>query len=317
MRSWLGRLLRRSAFYRRLRTAQAAGWAFSLRRWRIERQILPTRPIRTRAVGAPGTPCEVRMQVYEPVSLMALWAAKSFYVRAGVDWPLIWLQGGWMSDSAIGRLREHFPDSRFVSLKDADAAVETELDRLGLTATISVRRIAFPLRRPIDFRISGASDRAFFLDADVLFFQRPTDLLDAVTSRRRVNLFNKDATNGYGLTVDEAEGRFGVRPMERLNAGLCLVCRESLGLDETECYLAEPEMMANQFVDQLVYGLLAASFPTEHLPETYRISADPGLTVHGTPLVARHYAGRTRPLMFTEGMPALVERGFLQELGRP
>jgi hypothetical protein len=314
MRKPLGALLGRSPLYRRLRKAHDAGWAFVLRRWRLERQILRTRPIRTQPFGSPGAPCEVRMLVYEADSLMALWAAKSFYARAAVDWPLVWLQGGPISSAAVRRLRKHFPDSRFISQEEADAAVEGELRRLDCAATAAVRRVAVYLRKPIDYCINGVADRAFFLDTDVLFFERPAELLDAVADGQRLNLFNRDANSGYRLTPDEAERRFGVRPVELLNAGLCLVCRESIRLDEADRYLREPEMMSKEFVDQLVYGLLGASFPTAHLPPTYRLSAEPGLTVGGCPATARHYAGTTRRLLWTEGMPALVERGFLEEL---
>jgi hypothetical protein len=310
-----GSALRQWSLYRRLGKVHEAGWAFTLRRWRVERQILRTRPIRTRSVGLPA-PCEIRMLVYEADALMALWAAKSFYARSKVDWPLVWLQGGPISKRSASRLREHFPDSRFISLEEADSAVEPELARLGLTATAEVRRVAVYLRKPIDFRINGTADRALFLDTDVLFLERPAELLDAVQCERRVNLFNQDANSGYRLTPDEAERRFGVRPVELLNAGLCLVCRESIRLDQVERYLSEPEMRSKEFVDQLLYGLLGASFPTEHLPRTYLLSAVPGLLHGGQRVIARHYAGTTRKMLFTEGMTELGRRGFLRALAR-
>ena len=171
------------------------------------------------------------------------------------------------------------------------------------------------LRRAIDFRVSAAADRALFLDSDVLFFGRPAELLEAATDRRRCNLFNKDLNNAYALTPDEAQRRFGVRPVEMLNAGLCLICRESIRLEKADRYLGEPEiMMARHFADQLLYAMLGASFPTAHLPPTYHLSEEPGLTAGGHPVTARHYAGVSRPLLFSEGMPALIERGFLEEL---
>jgi hypothetical protein len=314
MRRHVGAFLRRFALYRRLRKTHEAGWAFTLRRWQTERQILRTRPVRTRAAGTTGAACEVRMLVYGGDNLMALWTTKSFYAKAGADWPLVWLQGGPMSSAAVRRLREHFPDSRFVSTEEADRAVEADLRRLGHTATLEARRHTFYLRRVIDFGVNGATDRVLFLDSDVLFFERPAELLEAVATGRRVNLFNKDANNGYGLTPDEAEKYCGVRPFELLNAGLCLICRESIRLDDLDRYLRALPPVSRTFVDQLICGLIGASFPTEHLPETYRLSAESGLTVDGRPLIARHYAGTTRRLLFTEGMPALVQRAFLEEL---
>jgi hypothetical protein len=314
MRQKLARVLGRFPPYRRLRQMQAEGMAYSLRRRRLERKVLGTKPIFTRPLDGHGAaPCEVRVLTYAADWLMALWMAKSFYSSAGVDWPLIWHQGGPLSARHVRLLHYHFPNSGFLSMAEADARVEPALQQLGLDRTVAVRRTSAFLRKPIDFHLLSRSSKVLLLDSDVLFFRKPTEILDAVHAGSRTNYFNKDANNGYPMTPKEAQNRFGLRPVELLNAGLGVVCRESIKLQEVNRYLQDPEMKGI-FMDQLVYALLGATFPTELLPDTYLLSATPGLNVGGRPVVARHYAGTTRRLMFTEGIPRLIDQGFLREL---
>jgi len=312
----LAGLLRRLPPYRGLRQIKTHGMAYTLRRKRVESKILRTRSIYTTPLDDPETvPCEVRILTYEADYLMALWAAKSFYYYAGVEWPLVWQQGGPLSPRCVRLLHDHFPNSTFLPLAETDALVEGALHHMGLHATVAVRRTAVYLRKPIDFRILSRCPKALFLDTDVLFFRKPTDVLDAVHTGSQRNYFNRDANNGYPMAPDEAEKRFGVRPIERLNAGLGLVCRESIDLKEVDRYLQDPAMQGKFFTDQLVYALLGATFATELLPDTYVLSGKPGLDVLGAPAVARHYAGTTRPLMYREGIPRLIEQKFLRDLG--
>jgi hypothetical protein len=314
----LAGLLRRLPPYRGLRHMKMQGVAYTLRRRRVESKILRTRSIYTSPLDVQGTaPCEVRILTYEADYLMALWAAKSFYYYAGVEWPLVWQQGGALSPRCVRLLHDHFPNSTFLPMAETDALVEGALHHMGLDATAAVRRNAPYFRKPIDFRILSRCPKALFLDTDVLFFCKPNEILSAVHAGSQRNYFNQDANNGYPMAPDEAEKRFGVRPIERLNAGLGLVCRESIDLKEVDRYLQDPDMLRSKFfTDQLVYALLGATFATELLPNTtYVLSGEPGLDVLGASAIARHYAGTTRPLMYREGIPRLIEQKFLRDLG--
>jgi hypothetical protein len=140
-----------------------------------------------------------------------------------------------------------------------------------------------------------------------------------------VNYFNEDLPSCFNLMPDDiAMTRYGLNlsKLRRLNAGLGLVCREAIVLDAVEEFLGTPELTIDDrsncltlaLIEQSLYGLLSAQFRTELLPETYLISASAGLTISEEPVVARHYPGSTRRLLFEEGIPELVRRGFLEEL---
>jgi hypothetical protein len=323
-RQRIGTLLRRFPGYTRLRKVHAAGWENSFRRWRGERLILGTRPMTTRPADpvAPA-PCEVHILTHEPDWRMGLWAAKTLYHHAGVDWPLIWHQGGPLSDRARAALQGHFPNSRFVSVAEADSVVEQGLTRLGLTTTLRARSTAVMLRKLIDLVFFGTAPRLVSLDTDILFFRFPTEIVTWADGGSEMNLFNRDLPSTFNLMSDRgATDRHGLTLFKGHNAGLALLRRTSLDLAEIDRYLQDPELRVDEgssplhlwLVEQSLHGLIGARHSAGLLPDTYRIALEPGLAVDGRPVIARHYANASRNLMFSEGIPALIRDGFLAAL---
>src|SRR5262249_50264892 len=106
VRSWL-RSWPEWVYFRRL---QRIGWMHNLHRWRIVPRILKTRPIHTQPVGDQARrPCEVHLLTWDGDWQFALWAAKSFYYYADVDWPLVWHEGGSLRPAYRAVLKRHFP----------------------------------------------------------------------------------------------------------------------------------------------------------------------------------------------------------------
>lgn len=248
--------------------------------------------------------------------LMALWTAKSFYHYAQASWPLVWHQGGPLSSRNRRLLRKHFPDSYFFTAAEANLLVEAELRRGGFRRTIDARRHSFSLVKMIDFVVLSRADRLLNLDSDVLFFAKPEELLAAVASDAAVNLFNRDNGSWYNVSPEGARRRHGVALVEELNAGLGLVRRASFSIEMIEAFLEDPDVMSNVWLaDQTLQALGGSQTNVSLLPDTYSVCKSPGLsTGDGRPLVAKHYPGPYRQLLFEEGMLQLIERGFFREL---
>jgi hypothetical protein len=244
---------------------------------------------------------------------MALWAAKSFYSKAGVTWPLVWHQGGPISPSGRLALAMHFPDSTFLSRAEADTRVEWELAARGLLHCRRARRRSFMLLKLVDCLLLSRADYLLLLDSDVLFFDKPTLLLDAVRTGQPDALFNRDSRSWYSLAPEVARARYGVEPLPELNAGLGLIRREAWPIDLVERYLADPDILREPWLtEQTANALLAAGANTALLPDTYACSTSPGLTsTSGHSLVAKHYPSHPRPLFFREGIPHLCQLGHL------
>ena len=318
MKSLIRQIVRRSRTWVGFQELRREGWGNVIRRWRTAPKILRTRPVRTEPPEhADPAGCEVHVLVWDRDHLLGLWAAKSFYATAGVEWPLFWHQGGPLSARTADRLRAHFPDSRLVTADVADQTVNARLDALGFPNLRSARSQAFMLRKLVDPVLLGHSRYMLLLDTDVLFFAQPTELLDAVAGNSSVGVFNRDQKSWYTITPQLARERLGIELPERLNAGLGLVPRALLNLTRAEHWLAAaPELLSETWLtEQTIQALYAGLNGVRFLPETYVLSTEPGLaTADGRGLVAKHYASHPRPLLFREGIPHVLRGGILENL---
>src|SRR5262249_16121089 len=198
-RSWL-RSWPAWVYFRRL---QQTGWLHNLHRWSIVPRILKTRPIHTQPVGdQAGQPCEVHILTWDMDWQMALWPAKSFYHYAGVDWPLVWHEGGSLRPAYRAALKRHFPQSLVLTSAEPTIGVEAELTRGGFTWCLKARRRSFMLMKMIDCVVLSNAQRLFLLDSDVLFFKQPEELIAAGTSEFSKNLFNRDKGSWYTIPRD-------------------------------------------------------------------------------------------------------------------
>ena len=316
VRSWL-RSWPAWVYFRRL---QRTGWMHNLHRWSIVPRILKTRPIHTQPVGdQAGQPCEVHILTWDMDWQMALWAAKSFYHYAGVDWPLVWHEAGSLRPCYRTALKRHFPQSLVLTAEEATTGVEAELARGGFTRCLHARRRSFMLMKMIDCVVLSNAKRLLLLDSDVLFFKKPEELIAAGTSELLKNLFNRDKGSWYTIPREAAKARYGIDLIPELNAGLGLVRRESLTLPMMEEFLADPDIQSEPWLtEQTLQALCGSRVGVELLPETYLVSQSPGLTTSkGGPLVSKHYPGLVRHLLYEEGMTHLIRSGFLEALSCP
>lgn len=302
--------LRRRRGWVALRRVQREGAWRAFRRWHLWTKILKTAPVATDPVG-PGARVEVHTLCYERDYLCALWALKSFYHFAGVSYPLVIHLQGRSTRRMLRRLRAHFPAARLVPQGEADPLVEGELRRRGLARLLAARRASPFMLKLTDFPLLSDAEHLLALDPDLVFFRRPAELLAAAAGPGRASLFQRDAASTYNISGERARAELGVDLAPRVNTGIMLFARASLDLARCERYLEHPEVARpNGWIEQTLYALWASERGrVEYLPESYLVSLSEEVSPAG--LVLRHYAGPSRPLLTSEGMPALVRAGFL------
>jgi hypothetical protein len=305
--------LRRWARSRRtwleFREASREGWANAWRRRRFQRRILDTPPVRTARDG----PVEVRVLTWRRDWINMIWALKSFYFFAGVDYPLFIHDGG-LGPGQAEQLQAHFPDATIVHAAEADARIEAELDRRGLARGLAYRRKNPSTRKLFDFFVFSGADYLVCIDSDIVFFRRP-DLLIVPPEGVAVNRYNRDCDYWYSMTLDELEASFGVRPPPQINSGLALIRRDSIRFDDIERWLAHPKLFEDPWVtEQTLHALCSTVHGVELLPDTYLVATEEGLAP-GT--ICKHYPGFFRTKLYTEGMAHLIATGFLDALRGP
>ena len=292
IREWL----RRSHSWVTFRRVQREGFGRAWKRWQLWRWILGTPPVRTHPVEEEdGT--EVHLVCYRNDYLCAIWALKSFYREARVDWPLVIHIQGEAPPRVRKILARHFPDARIISQEEADAVVVTSLAVRGLHRLLAARLVNPYMLKLTDYALLSSARRLITIDSDVLFFREPRELV----AYDGAHLFQRDLESTY-----VANAVPGVTPLPRVNVGLMSFLRESVSLERCDEYLLHFPKLEG-WLEQTLYALLAAERgEADWLPDAYLISLDAGVDPAG--LTARHYAGPSRPLLSAEGMPFLRNR---------
>lgn len=302
MRRWL----RRIPLWIRFQELNREGWGRAFRRCRLQSPILATAPVRTSRRG----PVEVRALTWRKDWVNLIWTLKTFYRFAQVDFPLFIHDGG-LTRRQADRLQQHFPDATIVTRSDADERITSHLSSRGLSRCFDFRMRSHFGRKLFDYFVFSESERIISLDSDVLFFRRPSELIDRPNEARR-NLFNRDRDDWYCLDPDGMEATFGVRPMPRINSGISSIWCESLDLRRIEAWLAEPVIHEMAWLtEQTLHAMSSTVYGVELLPSTYALG---DTTVPIEKRVCHHYPCASRHRMYEEGMTYLVENGLFDSL---
>jgi hypothetical protein len=277
-------------------------------KWLMERRILKTKPC---FISSTSSNCEVHIMTYDLDWLMALWAAKSFFIYSKVSWPLIWHQGGNLRGWRREFMQNFFPGSRFYSSGLADEMVEPELNKLGLRNCLNARRRFTLMRKLIDPLILSKSRNVLVFDSDVLFFGFPGEIVSLGNGISRYPTYNRDCACYYSIDALTSQKKYGIDLVSHINSGLVLMPVNHVDWDFIEKLLGDEQITADWWlVEQTLHALLASRDGYNFFPDTYPVSVQPGLsTKSGQLLISKHYAGFPRPLMFREGMSELWKRG--------
>jgi hypothetical protein len=303
------RVLREQRLWVRSRWLLKEGLRNAWQRRRIQRLILKTPAIRTSAGGQ----VEVRILTWQRDWINAIWALKSFYHFARVDYPL-YIHDGGLKGAQVNQLRTHFPDATLVLRAHADSQMNAKLEKNGLLKCKEYRLVHPFALKLLDFFYLSTAEYVISIDSDILFFRRPEELLVS-NGDCPANRYNRDTGYWYSASVGEIESRFDVTPAPSINAGLSLIRRETIDLNAIEAWLSEGDLFTNAWLaEQTLQAMCAALHDSELLPNSYVVSTEPGLPPD---VVCKHYPGFFRPQLYQEGMKHLVRAGFLQAMGTP
>lgn len=272
----------------------------------VRNRILTTQPV----TDTTDLTCEVHVLTSATDWLNLVWALKSFYRYSQRRYALCIHDDGTLIPDHLAMLQHHFPNVRVIERKTADEKVLTLLE--AYPRCLEFRKTNHLSPKVFDFIAYLESDRMLLLDSDVLFFQEPTALLHRIESPDYgFNSVNGDVTSAY--TVDPAivQEKCGFDLIERFNSGLGLIHKASLNLDWLEEFLALPNILGHFWrIEQTLYALCSSRFGVELLPPTYEVHLEGN--INGSP--CRHYVGKIRHLMYSEGIQHLVKQDFLRKL---
>jgi hypothetical protein len=248
-----------------------------------DRKVLSTRSFVT---GQSHCDFELHMLLGRKHVGMCLWSVKSFLASTNIPFSVVLHDDGSLTETDIHALESHLISARVVRKHDADSLMREKLAefpncleyRFGETQTSDHRGAKYNMRifalRLFDFNMVSSAKKTLVLDADVLFFRRPREIIDwAIDSDARGNLFSveqyfpvRNARKNivcYDLKVP--------RPTDA-NAGLLCFDRLCFDLDEIERWIGEHSDWMDKYAtfEQAAYNHLIKKIgPTTSLPDSY------------------------------------------------
>lgn len=240
---------------------------------------------------------------------MALWMLASFHEASGRRWPVVLHEDGSLGEGEISIFRRLFPQIRVITRLEADATMLTALQKYPRCAEYR-RKMPHGLKA-FDIPFFCQSDRFLMVDPDVLFFQKPVEILDWVDCPPDGSCwFNQDFQEPSPLSQELSIRDLGVQLWPRVNSGLCLLNKKTVSdLGAMESYLAHPALQDSKIqwrVEQTLLALCASKANLGGLlPASYKVSPNK----HRQPYcVARHYVGCVRDRFLSEGVKELYKK---------
>ena len=270
----------------------------------VRPRILKTPPFE----GLTDPACEIHCFTSKEDWLNLIWALKSFYAASGRRYKLCIHDDGSLGTVALSALRQHFPDARIIGRPEADHKVFSRLR--NHPKCLEFRRQNLLAPKVFDFTAFLEAERFLMFDSDLIFVKEPVALLCRIESPDfQRNAFNADCGHGYTVQPDEVRGMIGHELIPCINSGLGLIQQDSIQLDWCEEFLHLPGILDGHFwrIEQTLIALCSSRFGAELLPDEYTLFLELGIA--DRPF--RHYVGKIRHLMYSEGIPALLRNGAL------
>jgi len=292
--------------------AQVQKYGLELLYWRyIYRLIVLTKsPI----TCPPDSKLEVHLQICRRDWLNGLWTLRSFSIFSQQPFRLVLLHDGWLDNESyvVHSYLKQFPGVITYKRSSLLSRVKTEIH----PESPSLARLwedgsYFTLPKVIDSFLLSTNQCYLQLDPDVLFFDYPYDLLMSLTQLN-------DQSSCWNLPNDKghADGLFCFTPEEIAICGYQVPVPFGTGLgsvnktkfdwnlaDQVFSTLSIPATL-KFMVDQTFFALMAAKHGFIPLPKQ-KYAVDPVTSLEG--IVARHYYGKTRDLMYIEGLKKLSQ----------
>lgn len=256
---------------------------------------------------------EVHMLCGHSHLTMGIWSLWSLLRWAdGKMTPVIHSDGSITPEDVL-RFRQFFGHVRFIWPEDAQRWVEQRLVGSEFEFLRSFFHTNFFGSRLVASHMSERARVVVALDSDVLFFDRPTEMIEqcfvpheslALTSFR-------DEFDWVSVLapVNEIEARCGSRIECGFNCGMVVIPKfgdEQFRFLERMLRAYTPEWRAHYFAEQSLMALMAGEFGWHPLPPLYQM----GQPTNSPDAIAIHYVSNqaVRPRFFSEGLPRLVGR---------
>jgi hypothetical protein len=257
--------------------ARTYGWGLVWRAWQGERAM-------RRAAGRLA-PLPVSTATFAPVVCFltgerflhqTLFCAHSFATHAAVQPEFEFLSDGSLTTAHAHELQRLFPRARVRQKDELDAHVAAALPPAAFPVLHAVRK-NFVLLRKLTDAMAGARGYRLFLDSDMLFWRKPTELLDRAAAGDPLYLADT-VDDGYTANRAELQRALGTSAAAAVNSGL-------VGLDagridwplmERACAFLRSASGDRRLLEQTLWAIALGAVSARPLDAAaYRVVVDP------------------------------------------
>ena len=275
------------------------------------KKILKAEPV----VCPPESELEVHVQVCHRDWINGIWTIMSFAHYAKQPFCLVMVHDETVPEFAWAHFKKLFPGLVIADRKSLRPEVEKRIAPLSPTIVAMWESGEYcTLPKIVDSWLLAKNKTVLTLDADVLFFDSPEELLDESEVQDCLAIYNYFDTQGHGLDSSYCIDAEALKKV--MNIELPLDFLIGLGRVNLDCYdwvLCEkvlskypPRGHVKHFmIDQSILGVWAYKYGFRTLDKK-RYAVRPVDSLEG--VVGRHYIAKTRDLMYVEGIRTLRKR---------
>ncbi len=233
---------------------------------------------------------------------MTYWTIRSFMYQSGLC-PRVIVHDDGTIDPATARMFESkFSNVRVLLRGDANRQFSVLSDVPDIIKRARTSK-NFYILMFLDHFFLSASRRVMVSDNDILFFQRPQEIIDFMAGKSDVDAmyFIGWDENRNELPIDETYKKKYTSVLDdaaRLNSGLMIFDKSKVKTDRVAEYFEHATDFDHHLIEQSGWGMILSQIPHAFFPEaTYRLRG--GVK---PPVIFKHFTKPRRHEMFAYGI---------------
>ncbi len=258
---------------------------------------------------------ELHTLTCEKDSLNTLWSLKTFCTFSEVRPRVVIYDDGSLSEAAIDIFSEHFLNCQIIRRDRFHRDMEDflKVHRMSLeNSKMKSFYLALKLFGPMYY---AKSEYILCLDSDVLFFQKPREMLKHMENG--TPFYMNDYQNAYSHPIELLNSLLKINLPHRINSGLFYIAKrdfaDNIGLVESY-FRKVPKCYGMGWLEQTLAAILLSKANAVRLSSDYQISREPVTDE----TISHHFVNDgSRPDFYAVGLRRLKSAGFIKKLGDP
>lgn len=249
--------------------------------------------------------------------LYHLWSLKTFFYYSELRPKLVIYDDGTLTEYNRGIFLKDFPGCRIIQPSEYEQGMDKFFSSYQSSRKYAAIKSFFCRLKLLSVPCYAESDNIILLDSDILFFNKPIEVIEHLKNKR--SFYLSDYQNEYSYPVDSLKEMFGVDVFPKINAGFTYLPKSAYlnNLNFINDYFEKISKVKSlnkiNKHEQTVQALLLSKSKAVRLGPNYQISKQPQTDT----TVCQHYCNDgSRPYIYTVGIKKLVTQGFIAEFNK-